>query len=369
MAKKYNTKKSTLLGGYLKTEFGNIKKPTLTYKNTENDWVEQDELKSQASKNIDLIKQAFLGDKRRVKLALTHGENGANINFTDKNGNSALILAVYSGKEEVVKYLANFDKDEKGIAIEGSPVPNLNLLNNNGVSALHLAVKLNNTKIVKILLSAGANANRIGAYKETPIFEAVKQDNYQIIELLCHYNPENIADVNAKNREGATPLMIACQNRYRQESMLMLMKNSADIFVKDYAGRNALMHAANNDNGAMMDILLKKSGYSKDMMDNQDKAGISTLMICAKRGNREAVRVLLSRETNPFLVDDKRRDAIAYAENNNNHTCKEVIAKAMKIYIEANEKFGEDEKSKHSHLVNTLAEFGKQNRVNNSCVK
>lgn len=367
MANKYNTKKKyCILGNYLKTSLEGERKETRRYSNTVNTWQEVDERKKVLEKNEDFLKSCYFGDKKRAFLALrnTNGENGAEINCKDKNGNNGLILAVYSRKEEVIKMLVNYNKDEKGRIFEDIEPIKLNELNNDRISALHLAVKLKNLKIAKVLLQAGANPNVVGKYGETPIFDSVREDDREMIELLLSYG----AKLNVKNREGHTPLIVASQNRNRQEALLCLIKNGADIYETDKNLRTPLMHAANNDNGAMMDIILKATKYDKDYMNNVDINGVSTLIICAKRGNREAVRVLLSRGVNPFGLDKKGKSAADYASYNNHHTCFEIIEKAKRIHIFA-ESMETTQDNKQKYLLQELEKIGKQNRVQNSCMK
>ncbi len=357
---KYNTKKKSPLGTILKTDFQGLNKPVLKYSNVEGDWLEKEELKEQNERNFDLLENAFFGDKRRIKIALTY-DNGADINCVDSKGNNALILAVYSRKEEAVKYLATYNKNERGEVIPGIDKINMNHLNKEGLSALSLAVKLGNYRIARILLDNGANPNLVGAYKETAIFDAVKQNDIPMIELLQSYG----ANINQRNREGQTPTIVACQNKHRQEALVHLVKSGAS-FMADYAGRNPLMHAANNSNGVMMDILLKRADYSKKFMDEQDKNGVSTLMLCCKRGNREATRVLISRGANLYLQDSNGRMAINYAKFYGNPTCFEITQKAMGIYEKGNELEGE---ARETFLATELGKIGFQNRVANSCCK
>lgn len=367
MSKKYNSKKNIVLGNVLKTDFANYVKHKRTYNNTQSDWVDKEELKSKEEKNFDLLKYAFEGNKKMMKVALTTGV-GADINTTDSNGNNALILAVYSGDVDAVKFLVNFHKDEKSNVLDYVTPIDLNHINKDLLSALHLAVYLNNVQVVKVLLEAGLDANVVGKFKETPIMFATRANNAEMIELLMHYNLNNQANINQRNREGQTPLMIASQNKNRMEAFLTLLKSGAEIMMKDYEGRTAFMHAANNNCSHYMDAMLKRSGVNMlNMINTQDKNGVSALMILAKRGNRQALRVLISRGANVFLQDKNGKTALDYAIKYENPTCKEILIKTNKIYETTNQM--KDEFAKQQYLANALGEFGKQNRVQNSCIK
>lgn len=361
MANKYNSKKHPV-ENVLGPHFSEHIKHQRTYRNTPSNWLDLEEQKERSEKNEDLLKYAFEGNKKLVKIALTTGIK-AEINAVDENGNNALIYAVYSADLATVKFLLNYHKDDEGFEIEGVDPININHLNNEGLSALHLAVQLNNPRIVKELLSAGISANIVGNYVETPIFIATRQDNSEMIGIL----KENGAYLDAVNREGHTPLIVAAQNRNRQEAFLKLLELGADMLARDFNGRNAFMHSANNNCSVMMDIMLKRTPNFAEMVNNQDNDGVSTMMILAKRGNREALRVLIARGANPFLKDNEGNMAVDYAIKYGNPTCKEILQKTQRIYEKAN--LIENKTEKQAYLKSALGEFAKQNRVQNSCIK
>lgn len=350
---KYNSKKNFILGIYLKTDFENHQKVTRRYSNIDSEWKNNYDKKSISAINNDLLRYAFEGNRRLVVMALS---NGADINHVEKNANNALILGVYSGHDEVISALLEFAK-KNNLNFD------INHRNNDQISALHLAVKLNNGKNAKILLTNGAEINLVGKYGKTPIFEAVESNNDEMIELLCSFN----ANINHKNREGHTPLMVASMNKNRQESFIALLKMNANLYVKDKFGKTALMHACNNGNNVYIDMLLKKSNNFNKLVDEQDYNGVSPLMILAKRGNKEAIRILVSRGANIFLKDKYGRTALNYAELVGNPTCVDILTKAEKIYNQASTI--SDEKLKTKFLQDNLKIFAKQNRVENSCVK
>lgn len=377
MAKRYNSKKrisvlnanskhkSFMLCDILRTEFATHQKLVRRYANTPDNWKEQSSNKTKQEKNYDLLKYAFEGNKKMVNYALAVG---ADINAVDSCGNNALMLAVYSGDVDTVKYLINFHKDEKGNIKEGVVPINLEKINDDCLSILHLAVYMNNAKIVKMLLDAGLNANIVDKYYESPLFTATKKNNEEMIDILLNCNQNNFANKNQQNREGLTPLMIASQNKNRQEAFVKLLNNKANLFITDNQGKNALMHAANNNCSVYMDMLLKKAGDRVlNLMNHQDNEGVSTLMILAKRGNREALRVFIARGANPFLVDKFGDTALDYAIKFGNPTCIDILTKANKIYKQAYQIEDADKRTKF--LQENLGIFAKQNRVENSCVK
>ncbi|MBO4412939.1 MAG: ankyrin repeat domain-containing protein [Clostridia bacterium] len=365
MSKKYNTRKN-FTSKMLKTSISNSR-PNRRYHNTSSDWINELEQKEQEKLNQEFLTYAFQGNKKMVSYVLTTKDgNGANINAVDKNLNNALILAVYSGDVATVNYLLNFNRED-GEITEGYDVIDINHQNKDLISALHLAAHLNNGKLVKILLDAGIPANIIAKYKETPLFFACKQCNDEILDILYFYSKHNKMDINAKNKDGLTALMLCSIEKQRQECLLKLIKFGAKINEVDNLGKNAFMYAAENNFDACLDILLKHTPDFEKMINIQDKNGVSPLMILAKKGNREALRVLISRGANPFFLDKNGKSAIDYANKFNNKTCAEILTKACKIYKYADQM--EDLQQKQKFLKEELKKFAYQNRVPNSCLK
>jgi Rel/ankyrin family protein len=74
-------------------------------------------------------------------------ESGANPNWCDYNGNTALHRAIQEGSRESIKKI--FDIAGQKVKIDVS--------NDDGFSALHLAVRYKNLEIVKYLINNGAS--------------------------------------------------------------------------------------------------------------------------------------------------------------------------------------------------------------------
>jgi len=322
------------------------KKGVRRYANTNANWKEQ-VLSLPENEQLKLFhKYALEGNKKMLKFFIEQSD-AVSVNMVDSDANSALMFAVKSGKREAVEYLL------KQHAV-------VDHINNLGLTPLHLAVRKNSLDLVRVLLEFGADVNitdtKYGyasrCYNQTPLFDAVQENNDQMIEYLF----VNGADLDHQNDSGRTPLMVAACNRHRQESLNKLIKLGANVNICDNNGRDAFMHTINNNNGAMMDILLK-AGTNINVADNE---GITPLMLCAKRGNREGLRVLIARGANVFAKNNRGQTALNMAKIFKNKTCEEILAKAEKIY---NSDLSKNQK------VEALKQFAKQNRMQNSCIR
>jgi hypothetical protein len=117
-------------------------------------------------------------------------ESGANVNYVDRTGWTALQQAIIMDSLPVVETLLN---NEAEINIPGTlsiPPP------------LHLAVMTNNLDIIRILLKNKANINIASYYIEyTPLHLAIIEKKLDVIQILLENNP----DIFIKDRSGKTP--------------------------------------------------------------------------------------------------------------------------------------------------------------------
>mmetsp|Transcript_21822 Transcript_21822/g.21110 ORF Transcript_21822/g.21110 Transcript_21822/m.21110 type:complete len:617 (-) Transcript_21822:546-2396(-) len=96
-------------------------------------------------------------------------------------------------------------------------------------------------------------------------------------------------DINSRQSEGLTPLMIAACFSDKRTTLETLLKRGADINLHDHGKRTALMHCINCNRKEECKILIKKGAN----IDAQDKHGMSALMKACYLGNIEIVKVLL----------------------------------------------------------------------------
>ena len=114
-----------------------------------------------------LILACYTGNNDVAKFLL---ENNSDINYVSDNG-TALMAAVVKGNLEMVKFII----DKKA---------NLNLTDTNGITALIYAVQFKNIEIIKLLLSHNADKSLVDKNGKTAFEYAVFAGNEEIINLL-----------------------------------------------------------------------------------------------------------------------------------------------------------------------------------------
>lgn len=129
-----------------------------------------------------------------------------NKDSTDINNNTPLMLAYKNNREEIIELLRNLKVDTKGInkfeeniyfqAVRGKNVKSLNDIgyitdkykrNVFGDTMLHVAVKGGDYATTKYLLDLGIYVDSLNKDLETPLFEAIRTNNLNIINLLLEY--------------------------------------------------------------------------------------------------------------------------------------------------------------------------------------
>ena len=217
-------------------------------------------------------------------------ERGADINAQDIEDKTPLIYAISGGQEGIAEYLISTGADRNTKTINGlspidfvkasemdSLIPFFNSrfpwIDNKGNSNLHNAVYQNGIAIIRNILTADKTGiddrNNEGL---TPLLISVSRLNFGVSDLLLEFgaNPnlarvkdgntplhiaaengvtwlgENLlkygANINAKNHDGLTPLMLAIGQQHHDFSTF-LIQNEADLGICDHKGKYARDYA------------------------------------------------------------------------------------------------------------------------------
>ncbi|XP_047107647.1 serine/threonine-protein phosphatase 6 regulatory ankyrin repeat subunit B-like [Schistocerca piceifrons] len=242
-------------------------------------------------------------------------DSGANVNFKDDHGCTALHRAVADMRCEVLEMLLDAGADPN--IVDDCGVSSLhtlsdrradvrditkfaerllqagasvNVADHNGRTPLHYATKRGDSKHVKILLSAGANVHAVDVNGATPLLITDKRHFTQIIKLLVDAG----ANVNLKDAHGCSPLQKAVDNR-NFEALEVLLDAGADPNIVDECGVSLLnivsSRPVNTKDVPKFAERLLQAGANVNLKDHN---GITTLHCAAKTGNCKLIEILLS---------------------------------------------------------------------------
>lgn len=191
---------------------------------------------------------------------------GVNVNATNNNNATALHVASFLGNTEITTALLSMGA-------------NPNIRDNNGKIALHYAVNNSNPALVKMLILNQSNPNVIDHNHQTPLDYALAKGDNTVMDTVLGAKLDNAtlnnalfsatnlqqpelitrflskgANINARNAEGYTPLMVASLNGSDMIATLLVQKN-AKVTLLDRAGRKASQLAEIQGYFALAEIL------------------------------------------------------------------------------------------------------------------
>jgi len=157
---------------------------------------------------------------------------------------------------------------------------------------LFRAVEQDRANSVKKSLAAGVNPNARDLGGETALIVAIRNDANAAATVLMD---QKGIDLEAKAPNGNTALMMAA---YRKNQPLVtdLLRRGAKV---NQSGWTALHYAAAGGSAEITNLLLDH----KAQIDAESPSGMTPLMMAAREGQEDAVKVLLARGANATLKD------------------------------------------------------------------
>ena len=217
----------------------------------------------------------------------------ANVNVKDPNGMNALMIAArYNPEPSVTKELIK------------SKV-NISEKTDEGMTALMFAAKYNpKALIIEYLIEAEADPkekNNDGltaldlakiAGNTAAIEELTKDSLLKLNFMTCSVADirariKSGADVNEKDKNGATPLMLLSRENRNPSVIKVVLKSGADIMAKDSAGKNAIDYARERNN-IKIEKLLVKEGVPEPPKPESEKPPVKEEETVKKEDEKKA---------------------------------------------------------------------------------
>ena len=253
--------------------------------------------------------------------AVTAGNNEAiefllqletvNIDHTNEEGNTALMLACERGHEDIVHSLLS-----AGVKID--------IWNNKKLTPLMMASEHDHISIIHMLLQANANPHTKTSNGSNALMIASFHGNYKVVKLLISKG----VDCKCQRKDGTNAFMLACQNGHTQ-IVELLLKEQVDPNVQKESGANGFMLACKSGHNQIVELLLKEQ-FDPNV---QTKDGWSAFMIACKNGHTQIVEQLLQKHINPNVQAKDGWNALMLACQNG-HT--QIVDLLLKVGVDPN---------------------------------
>ena len=189
--------------------------------------VDDTQASREASLVIRLIKTWFINPIDFDKIKELVNKKGANLNFQDKDGQTALHKAAFYDHSEIVELLTNKGADP-------------NIQDQYGGTALHKAASMGHLKTVKSLTEkGGANLNIQNQFGETALHRTTNMDQTDVVEYLKMLGGAEYQKI--KNKRGETAFDQAIREGIIR--IVKILMNASNINATDNGGRTVLHRA------------------------------------------------------------------------------------------------------------------------------
>ncbi|RDD41757.1 Ankyrin repeat domain-containing protein 17 [Trichoplax sp. H2] len=247
-----------------------------------------------------------LGNESIVKLLL---ERGSDTEHRTKDGCTALMFAALAGHDAIVSLLLEHDAvvnvvsdsnhdspltfacwkgHDKVVALLLQYGAHIEHRTKEGFTPLMFAALGGHLAVTGELLRHGAQLNvPSGSNNDIPLTSACWKGHDHIVKLLLDFN----SNIEHKTKDGCTPLMLAAREGHFDVAMLLL-DSGAEVNVASGSENNTpLTLACWKGHHKVADLLLH---YGANM-EHRNKTGCTPLMLAAREGYIETVKVQLDK--------------------------------------------------------------------------
>jgi ankyrin repeat protein len=199
----------------------------------------------------------------------------SDLDATNEDGNTALMLAALAGRTEAAKLLL-----DHGAKVDAK--------RRDRNTALVFAAECGHTALVQLLIDHGAEADAVNKHRCTPLVYACQGGHEEIVRILLHHG----ARVDVVSSLGTTPLMLAAKGGHTRIAEL-LINAGADLDAVNKDGLSALYTAMTGGHYSIAWALIKAGASISDEIDELDEEGFSLLYHACARGDLQMIRWLI----------------------------------------------------------------------------
>eukprot|EP00794_Sanderia_malayensis_P004801 gene4801-5428_t len=303
---------------------------------------------------------------------------GASVNVMTKDCFTPLHTAVRHGKHLVVQVLLGFGADvgSRGGSNKETPLhlsarlkksakhvsemllksgANVNSTTEEGVTPLQIAIEHQNYDLVKILLDENADPLWKAKNGEMALHVAIRNGNVAIsLAILDHIKSQcskldTTRAVNDKNEAGETCLHYVARLQPSAEIAgvsldlaKLLLDNGADTSIINHTDKESALHYCSRSGNLELTMLLLRTTTAEaanKAVNYQNKTGWSPLLISAKEGHLDIMKVLIDYHARLDIFDEAGKTALHVSSENGHLNVVELLMN-KKSYVNAKTKIG-----------------------------
>ncbi|KAJ6016323.1 ankyrin [Penicillium herquei] len=248
------------------------------------------------SRKTPFLLACVAGNLFMVKYLL---ENNADVSATDDLHDSALHLASWGGRLEVVQYL---------LQLEGNPQDEfMEKQNSDGRTPLLNAAHRGHFSIVQFLLETKNAESSVVEFlnDDRALHLAASSGSLETVQMLFNKDPSFMEE---RNGDGKTPLLVAATCG-ESEIFDFLLKNGTDsrIMDKDDNDDTALHLACASGNHSTVRAVLEKN---ESLLNEKNKEGKTPMLVAGSCWNFEIVRYLSNYNQDLNVIDEDENNIL-----------------------------------------------------------
>ncbi len=236
----------------------------------------------------------------------------------DDSNKQAITYAAGSGMKDVCLKLLSFEgADVNGGARDG--------VSENSTPLWHAATEGCEDVVKFFLRQDGVTVDCYNLNHWTPLFQATRMGHVRIAEMLLDAGAE-VALAGLPDLE--SPLHIAAVNGTQNQQLiaqLLIQKGKADVNAKNRLGYTPLIVATIKGHSSLVQTLIENGSDTNIRLPGGQTAGLSALHLACIKGYEDLVGILCEGGAIADCRDDDNMTPMAYAEQKGHVSCMEAL--------------------------------------------